>query len=135
MRAQTKLIAVGILLMIGLSAAIAMIVFDDVEGPYIYEVDILPVDPAPGDMISVTIYCIDRSGVSGATLHSRIGDGEWEDYEMHFLACLCIAGGRWVAQFGPVPANTTVQVYVTAYDNAPIPNSADTQVFEMYISE
>lgn len=134
MRDQTKLIALAIVLLVILSAAIVAIVLDDQEGPYIYEVDITPADPAPGDMMGVTIYCIDRSGVSGAVLHVKVGDGDWQDYQMHFLACLCIAGGRWVARFGLLPANVTVLVYVTAYDDSPFNNPSDTQIFETYIS-
>jgi hypothetical protein len=52
--------------MILLSGIIVLAVFDDIEGPLIYQVDILPVTPAPGDLISVIIYAIDPSGVSSA---------------------------------------------------------------------
>jgi len=109
-------------------------VFEDVEGPFIYQVDILPVQPVVGDIIRVVIYCIDRSGVSGAQLSSSLDGTDWEVQEMSFYACLCIAGGRWVATFGPISEGDQAQFFVTAFDNAPIQNSADTQIFSIDIT-
>jgi len=109
-------------------------VFDDVEGPLIYQVDILPVRPVVGDIVRVVIYCIDRSGVSGAQLSSSLDGVEWELQDMSFYACLCIAGGRWVATFGPISDGNLPQFFVTAFDNAPIQNSADTQTFSIDIT-
>jgi putative aminopeptidase FrvX len=78
MRAQTKLIALGAVFMMLLISIIVMALIDDVEGPLIYEVDILSVSPKAGDMIAVIIYCIDSSGVSGAQLSSSVNDEEEE---------------------------------------------------------
>ena len=131
MKAQTKLIILGALFMLLLSSIIIMAVFDDVEGPLIYEIDILPVQPLVGDTISVIIYCIDPSGVSGAQLHSTLDDEDWKIQEMNFYACLCIAGGRWVAQFGPVEENDIAKFFVRAFDDSPARNPADTDTFEL----
>ncbi|MFW9799350.1 MAG: hypothetical protein ACFFD9_02860 [Candidatus Thorarchaeota archaeon] len=65
---QTKLILIGAIILILLSGIIVVAVLDDVEGPLIYQVDILPADPKGGDLISIVVYCIDPSGVSGAQL-------------------------------------------------------------------
>lgn len=135
MRNQTKLICIGSILMILLSAAVVMAVIEDVEGPFIYEMHILPVQPVAGDYIRVVIYCIDRSGVSGAQLQSTLDGVNWEVQDMNFLACLCIAGGRWVATFGPVENGDTAQFYVTAFDNSVNHNPADTQTFDIQLSE
>jgi len=51
MRAQTKLIALGAIFIVLLSSIIVMALIDDVEGPVIYKVDILPVSPKAGDMV------------------------------------------------------------------------------------
>jgi len=75
------------------------------------------------------IYCIDRSGVSGAQLSSSLDGEEWQIQDMSFYACLCIAGGRWVATFGPVAEGDQAQFFVTAFDNGINQNSADTQIF------
>ena len=131
MRAQTKLIILGALFMILLSSIIIMAVFDDVEGPMIYEIDILPVQPLAGDNINVIIYCIDRSGVSAAELHSTLDGENWEVQDMSFYACLCIAGGRWVAQFGPVEVGDSAKFFARAFDDSPTQNSADTDTFEL----
>ena len=120
--------------MILLSGIIVLAVFDDVEGPLIYQVDILPVTPAPGDMISVIIYAIDPSGVSSALLTWSINGEEWESKDMSFFACLCIAGGRWITNFGPVQNGDALDFYVTAYDSSPFANPADTQTFSFMIS-
>ena len=134
MRSQTKLICLGAILMVTLSSIIIIAVFDDVEGPLIYQVDILPVDPAPGDLISVVIYAIDPSGVSGAQVSWSINGEDWQRKEMSFFACLCIAGGRWVANFGPVQDGDALEFFVTAYDDSVNANPADTQTFSFQIS-
>jgi hypothetical protein len=134
MRSQTKLICIGAILMVVLSGIIILAVFDDVEGPLIYQVDILPVNPAPGDLIKVIIYAIDPSGVAGAHVSWSINGEEWQEKEMSFFACLCIAGGRWVTSFGPVQEGDALEFYVTAYDNSPYVNPADTQTFSFQIS-
>ncbi len=120
--------------MILLIGIIVLAVFDDVEGPLIYQVDILPVTPAPGDMINVIIYAIDVSGVSSAQLYWSINGEEWESKDMSFFACLCIAGGRWVANFGPVQEGDAFEFYVTVYDSSPTTNPADSQMFSFEIS-
>jgi hypothetical protein len=120
--------------MLLLTGVVVNAVFEDVEGPLIYQVDILPVRPVVGDIIRVVIYCIDRSGVSGAQLSSSLDGVEWELQDMSFYACLCIAGGRWVATFGPISEGDQAQFFVTAFDNAPIQNSADTQTFSIDIT-
>ncbi len=120
--------------MLLLTGVVVNAVFEDVEGPLIYQVDILPVRPVVGDIIRVVIYCIDRSGVSGAQLSSSLDGVEWELQDMSFYACLCIAGGRWVATFGPISDGDQAQFFVTAFDNAPIQNSADTQTFSIDIT-
>ncbi len=118
--------------MVLLSGIIVVAVFDDVEGPYIYQIDILPVSPAAGDTISVVIYCIDASGVSDAKMSYSTNGEDWLQVDMNFYTCLCLAGGRWVAHIGPV-AEDTVQFFVTAFDNSPTKNTADTEVFTIQI--
>jgi len=120
--------------MILLSGIIVNAIFEDVDGPLIYEVDVLPVHPVAGDTISVVIYCIDRSGVSGAQLSSSLDGESWTDQDMVFYSCLCMAGGRWVAVFGPVNEGDDVQFYVTAYDNAPIQHSETTEIFSIQLT-
>ncbi|MHA1924372.1 MAG: hypothetical protein ACXABV_06015 [Candidatus Thorarchaeota archaeon] len=133
MRTQTKLIGVGAIVMVMLSGIIVLAVFDDAEGPLIYEVNILPVAPEPGDRISVIIYAIDPSGVSSAQLSWSINGGDWQAKDMSFFACLCIAGGRWVTSFGPVQEGDVLEFYATAYDSSPYVNPADTQTFSLEI--
>jgi len=133
MRNQTKLICIGTILMVLLTGLILSAVFEDEEGPLIYEVDILPLDPVEGDIISVVMYCIDRSGVSHAQLSSSLDEADWEVQEMVFYSCLCIAGGRWVGTFGPVNSDDNVQFFVTAFDKAAMANSADTQIFSIEV--
>jgi len=133
MKNQTKLICVGSILMILLTGIVVNAVFEDVDGPLIYEVDVLPVNPVAGDIISVVIYCIDRSGVSNAQLSSSLDGEEWLIQDMSFYACLCIAGGRWVATFGPVSEGAQAQFFVTAFDDGINRNSADTQIFTIDI--
>jgi hypothetical protein len=134
MRDQTKLICIGVILVVLLSGIIVNAVFEDVDGPLIYEVDVLPVNPVAGDTISVVIYCIDRSGVSKAQLSISLDGESWTVQNMVFYSCLCIAGGRWVAFFGPVNEGDDAQFYVTAYDNAPIQHSETTQIFSIQLS-
>ena len=133
MKAQTKLICIGAVFMVLLMGIIVMAVFDDVEGPYVYQVDILPVAPAVGDTISVVIYAIDASGVSDAKLSFSVDGEEWQLKDMNFYTCLCIAGGRWVANFGPIGEGQSAQFFVTTFDNSPTRNSADTEVFTIQI--
>ena len=133
-RNQTKLICIGTILMVLLTGIVVNAVFEDVDGPLIYQVDILPVSPVVGDVIRVVIYCIDRSGISNAQLSSSLDGVEWELQDMSFYSCLCIAGGRWVATFGPINEGDQAQFFVTAFDNAPIQNSADTQTFSIDIT-
>lgn len=134
MRNQTKLIGIGTILMVLLTGVVVNAVFEDVDGPLIYEVDILPVSPVVGDIIKVVIYCIDRSGVSGAQLSSSLDGEDWQIQDMSFYACLCIAGGRWVATFGPASEGSQPQFFVTAFDNGINQNSADTQTFTIDIT-
>ena len=134
MRNQTKLIGIGTILMVLLTGAVLSAVFEDVEGPLIYQVDILPVNPVVGDMVQVVIYCIDRSGVSGAQLSSSLDGEDWQIHDMSFFTCLCIAGGRWVANFGPINEGDQPQFFVTAFDNGINQNSADTQTFTIDVT-
>jgi hypothetical protein len=120
--------------MILLTGVILSAVFEDVDGPLIYEVDVLPIDPVVGDTIRVVIYCIDPSGISGSQLSSSVDGENWETQDMTFYACLCIAGGRWVATFGPINDGDQPQFFVTAFDNSANRNSADTQTFTIDIS-
>ncbi|MHA2141495.1 MAG: hypothetical protein ACXADC_05155 [Candidatus Thorarchaeota archaeon] len=134
MKTQTKLIGIGALVLVLLSGIIVMAVFDDIEGPLIYEIDILPVTPSPGDMISVVIYAIDPSGVSNAKLSWSVNGEVWNSKSMTFFACLCVSGGRWVADFGPVHEGDTLEFYGTVFDSSPYENPAETQVFSVEIS-
>ncbi|RDE15630.1 MAG: hypothetical protein C4K48_03370 [Candidatus Thorarchaeota archaeon] len=134
MRNQTKLVCIGAIVMISLTGIIMNAVLEDADGPLIYEVDILPVQPVAGDTISVVIYCIDRSGVSGAQLSSSLDGESWTVLDMQFFACLCIAGGRWVGTFGPVNESDNAQFFVTAFDNAPIRNAAISQTFSIQLT-
>ena len=120
--------------MILLTGVIVNAVLEDVDGPLIYEVDILPIQPVAGDMISVVIYCIDRSGVSGAQLSSSLDGESWTVLDMQFFACLCIAGGRWVATFGPINDGDNAQFFVTAFDNSPIRHAATSQIFSIQLA-
>ena len=119
--------------MIILSGIIVVAVFDDVEGPIIYQIDVLPIEPAAGDSISVIVYCIDTSGVSSAQLSYSVNGEDWQQADMDFYTCLCIAGGRWVANFGPMTEGDTAQFYVTAFDDSPTRNPADTEVFSIQV--
>ncbi|MHA1481136.1 MAG: hypothetical protein ACTSQZ_06915 [Candidatus Thorarchaeota archaeon] len=135
MKDQTKLIFIGAISMMLLSSIIIMAVFDDVEGPFIYQVDVLPISPMSGDVIAVIIYCIDASGVSGAELSYNINDEGWQLVDMRFYACLCVAGGRWTSGFGPVSSSDTIQFYVTAFDDSPTQNPGNTETFTIEIVE
>lgn len=134
MRTQTKLIGTGTVLMVLLSSIIVLAVLRDVEGPDIYEVNILPVAPQSGDRIEIVVYCIDPSGVSLAEFSWSVNGGAWQTEDMEFIACLCAAGGRWVGDFGPIYEGDTAEFYVTAFDSSVYRNSADTQMFTVGIS-
>ncbi|MHA1909988.1 MAG: hypothetical protein ACW98Y_22030 [Candidatus Thorarchaeota archaeon] len=121
--------------MILLSSVIVMAVFSDVEGPLIYQVEILPVSPATGDTITVSIYALDQSGVYGAELSYNINDGGWQQADMQFYTCLCISGGRWSASFGPLSLDDTVQFYGTAFDDSPTRNSGNSETFTIQIGD
>ncbi len=133
MKTQKKVIAVGVLVFVVLSTIVIMSVYEDTEGPLIYQIDIMPSSPAPGDVVTLAVYCIDRSGVSAAVLMFSINNGEWQSKDMIFLSCLCIAGGRWTAGFGPLAANDSARFYVTVFDASATRNSADSQIFEIHI--
>jgi hypothetical protein len=134
MKNQTKLICIGAVFMILLSSVILLAVYDDVDGPLIYQIDVLPVDPIAGDIISVIIYAIDASGVSNAQLSYTTNGTNWETLDMDFFSCLCIAGGRWVGKFGPIYDGDVAEFYVTAYDNSPTLNPSDSQTFSLEIA-
>jgi hypothetical protein len=133
MNNQTKLICIGALFMIILSSVIILAVFDDVDGPLIYQIDILPIDPVIGDQISVIAYAIDRSGVANAQLSFTTDGINWEIKDMNFYSCLCLAGGRWVATFGPVSEGAIPEFFITAYDNSPTLNPSDSQIYSIEI--
>jgi hypothetical protein len=133
MRSQTKLIVIGAIIMVLLSSVIVYALVDDVEGPLLYQVDILPQSPVVGDTVSVAVYCIDPSGVSGAELHYTLNGDTWNTKEMQFLACLCIAGGRWTASFGPLESGDTPKFYATVFDDSPFKNPEDSDVFTLEI--
>lgn len=135
LRTRTKLAALAILAVVALSGMVITVLLRDAEGPFIYEVDILPISPKAGDTLTVTVYCIDTSGVSSAKLSISTNGLQWVEQDMVFYACLCLAGGRWVANFGPVNNNETVRFYVTAFDNSLGRNPADTQTFELHIGQ
>jgi hypothetical protein len=134
MKNQTKLICVGMVFMILLSTVIVLAIYVDVDGPSIYQIDILPVDPVVGDHISVVAYAIDPSGVSSAQLSYTTDGMNWEVQDMDFIACLCAAGGRWVGMFGPINEGDIAEFYVTAYDNSLTLNPSDSQMFSLEIS-
>lgn len=120
--------------MILLTGIIVNAIVEDADGPLIYEIDILPVQPVAGDIINVVIYCVDRSGVSGAQLSSTLDGETWTVLDMQFFACLCIAGGRWVGTFGPVSDSDNARFFVTAFDSAPIRNAAISQTFSIQLT-
>lgn len=134
MKNQTKLISIGAIFMVLLSGVIVLAIFDDVEGPLIYELHVLPVDPVEGDIIRVIAYALDTSGVSNVQLHYTIDGTNWEVQDMSFYTCLCLAGGRWVGTFGPINSEAVSEFFITAYDNSPTFNPSDTQVFSLEIT-
>ncbi len=134
MKNQTKLICIGAVFMILLSTVIVLAIYDDVDGPLIYQIDVLPVDPMVGDTIRVIAYALDASGISNAQLSYTTDGTNWETLDMDFFTCLCIAGGRWVGMFGPIIDGDVVEFYVTAYDNSPTLNPSDSQTFSLEIA-
>ena len=134
MKNQTKLIGIGAIFMVLLSSVIVLAIFDDVEGPLIYELHVLPVDPVEGDIIRVVAYALDTSGVSNVQLHYTVDGTNWEVQDMSFFTCLCLAGGRWIGSFGPVFSEAVSEFYITAFDNSPTFNPSDTQVFSLEIT-
>jgi len=133
MNTRTKLAAIALVTTVALSGLAITMLLRDAEGPFIYEVDILPLSPKAGDTLTVTIYCIDTSGVASAKLSLSTDGLHWVEEDMTFYACLCLAGGRWVANFGPVSGGETVHFYATAFDKSLAHNAAETQVFELDI--
>jgi len=133
LRTHTKLAAFAVFAVVALSSVAVAVVLRDVEGPFIYELDILPVSPKAGDILTVTVYCIDMSGVSSAMLSRSTNGSSWVEQDMVFYACLCLAGGRWIANFGPANSGESVRFYVTAFDSSLAHNSADTQILELMI--
>lgn len=134
MKNQTKLIGIGAIFMVLLSSVIVLAIFDDVDGPLIYELHVLPVDPVDGDIIRVIAYALDTSGVSNVQLSYTVDGTTWEVQDMSFYTCLCLAGGRWVGTFGPINGENVTEFYITAYDNSPTFNPSDTQVFSIEIT-
>ena len=131
MRNQTKLICIGAVFMILLSTIIVLAVYDDVDGPLIYQIDVLPIDPIVGDQIRIIAYALDPSGISKAQL-SYTSDGvNWDVLDMNFYICLCIAGGRWVGTFGPISEGDSPEFFVTAYNSSPTQNPTDSQTFSI----
>jgi hypothetical protein len=115
--------------MILISTTIVMTVFGDVEGPEIYNIAILPEYPVHGDNISIIAYCIDPSGISNTQLSSTIDGVEWQIQDMEFHTCLCAAGGRWTATFGPIMNSSNVAFFVTSFDASPFQNQNSSQTF------
>ena len=134
MKNQTKLIGIGAVFMVLLTSVIVLAIYDDVDGPLIYELHVLPIDPVEGDVIQIIAYAIDTSGVSNAQLSYTIDGTNWEVQDMSFYTCLCLAGGRWVGTFGPITTENVPEFYITAYDNSPTLNPSDTQVFSIEIA-
>ncbi|MHA1963609.1 MAG: hypothetical protein ACXACG_09210 [Candidatus Thorarchaeota archaeon] len=131
MKSQTKLIGIGAVFMILLSTTIILAIYGDMDGPLVYQIDILPVDPIVGSDITVTVYAIDPSGVSKVHLNYTTDGLNWEVQDMDFFACLCAAGGRWVGTFGPISDESITEFYVTAYDNSLTLNPSDSQIFSL----
>lgn len=134
MKNQTKLICIGAVFMILLSTVILLAIYDDVDGPLIYQLDVLPVDPVIGDTIRIIAYALDTSGVSNVQLSYTTDGTNWETLDMNFFTCLCLAGGRWVGSFGPIDDGDIAEFYVTAYDNSPTLNPSDSQTFSLEIA-
>jgi hypothetical protein len=119
--------------MILLSTIIILAVYDDVEGPLIYQIDVLPVDPVEGDTIRIIAYAIDPSGVSNAQLSYSTDGVNWNVQDMNFYTCLCLAGGRWVGSFGPIGGGDVPEFYITAFDDSPTMNPTESQTFSLEI--
>jgi len=115
--------------MIVFSSTIVINVFGDLEDPEIYNIAILPEYPAEGDTISIVAYCIDASGISHAQLYSTLDGVDWEVQEMMFHTCLCSAGGKWMASFGPITNSSNAAFFVIAFDRSPFQNQNSTQTF------
>ncbi|MHA1949436.1 MAG: hypothetical protein ACW987_06155 [Candidatus Thorarchaeota archaeon] len=133
MKNQTKLVVIGMVFMILLSTSIVISVFGDLEGPEIYDIAMLPLYPVVGDNISIVAYSIDPSGISHVQLSSTVDGADWLVQEMDFQSCLCAAGGRWTASFGPISNSTNVAFFVTAYDNSPHQNQITSQTFTIHL--
>ncbi|MFW9788452.1 MAG: hypothetical protein ACFFE2_12260 [Candidatus Thorarchaeota archaeon] len=131
MKNQTKLIFIGVVVMVLASSVILLAAYGDHEGPVIYQVDVLPIDPGPRDNISVTVFVIDSSGVSHVQLRYTIDGTTWNWLDMNFVSCLCAAGGRWISVFGPISDEYTVRFSVRAYDNSLLSNPSDSQIFSL----
>lgn len=134
MKDQTKLICIGAVLMTLLSTVIVVAIFDDIDGPLVYELQVLPEDPVEGDIIRVVAYALDPSGVSSVQLSYTTDGINWDVLDMDFFTCLCLAGGRWVASFGPINSGNITEFFITAYDNSPTLNPSDTQTFSLEIT-
>lgn len=130
---QTKLIGIGAVFMILLSTMIVVAVYADLDGPSIYQIDILPVDPVAGDHINIIAYAIDKSGVSNTKLTFTTDGANWDVQDMDFIACLCAAGGRWVGSFGPINEDDVVEFYITAFDSSPVLNPTSSEIFSLEI--
>ncbi|MHA2026469.1 MAG: hypothetical protein ACW98U_11260 [Candidatus Thorarchaeota archaeon] len=127
MKNQTKLVFIGVVFMILFSTTIVVTIFGDVEGPEIYDIAILPENPVSGDNISIVAYCIDPSGISNAQLSSTLDGVNCNIQDMEFHTCLCAAGGRWTATFGPITNSSSAAFFVTAFDSSPFMNQNSTQ--------
>jgi hypothetical protein len=134
MKNQTKLICIGAVFMILLSSVIVLAIYDDVDGPLVYQIDILPVNIVVGDTIRVIAYALDSSGVSNVQLSYTTDGDNWEMQDMDFFTCLCLAGGRWVGSFGPINDGDIAEFFITAYDNSPTLNPSETQTFSLEIA-
>lgn len=119
--------------MILLSTTIVITVFGDVEGPELYDISFLPEYPVDGDNISIFAYSIDPSGISHVQVSSTVDGAVWLVKEMDFHACLCFAGGRWTASFGPVTNSSNAAFFITAFDDSPRQNQIASQTFTIDI--
>ncbi|MHA1903410.1 MAG: hypothetical protein ACXADL_07135 [Candidatus Thorarchaeota archaeon] len=135
MKGHTKVIIIGVIFMLLMSGIIIGVVYADVEGPNIYQIDVLPASPQAGDNVTVEAYCIDASGISSSKLMRSLNGGDWQEGEMQFFECLCAAGGRWYASFGPLEEGDTAQFYVTSYDDSINMNPSDSDIFTIQITD
>ena len=129
MKNQTKLICVGAVFMILLSSVIMLAIYDDVDGPLIYQIDLLPVDPAVGDTIRVIAYALDTSGVSNVQLSFTTDGTNWTS-----IATGLNDNGSYNGWTVPAINSTTVRVRITATDDATIDITADPFTASMYLS-